>query len=233
MNAALANRPHVRAPAPQVLKRVLGLALIVLSFTLAAAVIANKHTIDSLLAGAGIGAYPIAVAVFAIVAAAPFSVTDALAVSNGVLFGPFVGSLVNAIGLVLGALLSYQVARRTSSLLDIDSQIGHLPPWVNRFRVGSPVFLILVRIIPGVGGTLATQILATQIAAALQVPLLRHVVTFCIVTIPFCTLLAFGGNAISTYVERHIVVPAEGYATRHHLHFGPRQILVQPRTPAF
>jgi uncharacterized membrane protein YdjX (TVP38/TMEM64 family) len=218
MNPALANPPKVRAPAAQLLKRVLGLALLTLSFALAAAVIANKHTIDSLLASAGIGAYPIAIAVFALVASAPFSVTDALAVSNGVLFGPIVGSLVNAVGLVIGALLSYYVARRTSSLLDIDSQIGHLPPWVQRFRVGSPVFLILVRIIPGVGGTLATQI-----AAALQVPLLRHVVTFCIVTIPFCTLLAFGGNAISTYVERHIIAPAEGYASRHHIRFGHRE----------
>jgi uncharacterized membrane protein YdjX (TVP38/TMEM64 family) len=214
VNVALATPPQVRAPTPGLLARVLGIALLVFSFSLAAAVIANKHAIDALLAGAGLGAYPIAIGVFALVASAPFSVTDALAVSNGVLFGPIVGSLVNAVGLVLGALLSYYVARRTSSLLDIDSRIGHLPPWVNRFRVGSPIFLILVRIIPGVGGTLATQI-----AAALQIPLMRHVVTFCIVTIPFCTLLAFGGNAISTYVERHIVAPAESYARGHHLEF--------------
>ncbi len=193
--------------------RLLGIALLALSFAIAGAVIGNKHAIASLLAGAGIGAYPIAVGVFALVAAAPFSVTDALAVSNGVLFGPIVGSLVNAAGLVLGALLGYFIAGHSSRLLDIDSQIRRLPAWVHRFRVGSPVFLILVRIIPGVGGTLATQL-----AAALRVPLLRHVVTFCIVTIPFCTLLAFGGNAISAYVETHIMAPAEGFATRHHLH---------------
>ena len=224
MNAVVATPPQLRAPPPQVLRRVLALALLVFSFSLAAAVIANKHAIAALLAAAGFGAYPIAVGVFALVAAAPFSVTDALAVSNGVLFGPIVGSIVNAVGVVLGALLSYYVARRTSSLLDIDSQIGRLPPWVQRFRVGSPLFLILVRIIPGVGGTLATQI-----AAALQVPLMRHVVTFCLVTIPFCTLLAFGGNAISRYVEQHIVAPAEGYATRHHLHFTHRHPLEQIR----
>lgn len=217
MNPALANPPRERAPAAPLLKRVLGVALFVFSLSLAAAVIANKHSLDALLASAGIGAYPIAVAVFALVASAPFSVTDALAVSNGVLFGPIGGSLVNAVGLFFGALLSYYVARRTSSLLDIDSQMAHLPPWVQRFRVGSPVFLILVRIIPGIGGTLATQI-----AAALQIPLWRHVVTFCIVTVPFCTLLAFGGDAISAYVEHHIVAPAEGYATRHHLEFGHR-----------
>jgi uncharacterized membrane protein YdjX (TVP38/TMEM64 family) len=213
VNVALANPPQVRPPAAQLLARVFGVALFVFSFALAAGVIANKHAIDELLAGAGIGAYPIAVVVFAVVAAAPFSITDALAVSNGVLFGPIVGSLVNAVGLVFGALLSYCVAGHTSRLLDIDSRISHLPPWVQRFRVGSPMFLILVRIIPGVGGTLATQI-----AAALHIPLLRHVVTFCIVTIPFCTLLAFGGNAISTYVERHIIAPAEGYASHHHFH---------------
>jgi uncharacterized membrane protein YdjX (TVP38/TMEM64 family) len=207
----LASPPKVRPPAPQLLSRVLGVALFAFSIALAAAVIANKHAIDVLLAGAGVGAYPIAVAVFAVVAAAPFSIIDALAISNGVLFGPIVGSLVNAAGLALGALLSYYVARRTSSLLDIESQMRKLPRWVQRFKVGSPVFLILVRIIPGIGGTLATQI-----AAALRIPLLRHVTTFCIVTIPFCTLLAFGGHAISKYVERHIIVPAEGYATRHH-----------------
>ncbi len=227
MNAVAAVPPQLSAPPAQVLRRIFAVGLLVVSFTLAAAVIANKHSIDVLLAGAGFGAYPIAVGVFALVAAAPFSVTDALAVSNGVLFGPIVGSLVNAVGLVLGALLSYYVARRTSSLLDIDSQIGRLPAWVHRFRVGSPVFLILVRIIPGVGGTLATQI-----AAALHVPLLRHVVTFCLVTIPFCTLLAFGGNAISFYVEQHIVAPAEGYATRHHIHFMHRHPLEQMRRAA-
>lgn len=229
VSIAVATPPQVRAPAPQLLKRVLGIALVLLSFSLAAAVITNKHAIDSLLAGAGIGAYPIAVIVFAIVAAAPFSVTDALALSNGVLFGPVVGSLVNIVGLILGAILGYYVARRTSSLFDIESQIERLPAELHRFRIGSPLFLIFVRVIPGIGGTLATQI-----AAALHVPLVRHVVTFCIVTVPFCTLLAFGGNAISTYVEQHIVAPAEGYATRHHIHFGHRpQVIPQPRTPAF
>jgi uncharacterized membrane protein YdjX (TVP38/TMEM64 family) len=213
VNVAVATPPLVPTPTQPLRARLLGAGLLILSFAIATAVVGNKHAIASLLAGAGIGAYPIAIGVFALVAAAPFSVTDALAVSNGVLFGPIVGSLVNAAGLVLGALLGYFIARRTSRLLDIGSQIRRLPAWIHRFRIGSPVFLILVRIIPGIGGTLATQL-----AATLRVPLLLHVATFCIVTIPFCTLLAFGGNAISTYVERHIMAPAEGFATRHHLH---------------
>ena len=47
-------------------------------------------------------AYPLAVAVSAVVASAPFSVTDALAIMNGAIFGPVRGSLVDAVGLVLG-----------------------------------------------------------------------------------------------------------------------------------
>ena len=227
MNATVVASPRVSrqpaaaaetAPPPaSALARISGIVLFAFSFALAAFVVANKHAVDSLLHAAGIGAYPLAIAIFTLVASAPFSVTDALAVSNGVLFGPWLGSLINAIGLVLASMLSYVIARRTSKLLAVDSQIERLPAWVLRFQVGSPLFLIFVRVIPGVGGTLATQI-----AAAFRVPLLRHMLTFCAVTVPFCTLLAFGGNAISAYVEHKIIGPAEHYAKTHHVSFPQR-----------
>ena len=188
-------RPQ-REPSTAV-RRTLAIGLFCFSLGLAAAVIADKHAIDVLLARAGPGAYPIAIVVLGIVAAAPFSVTDALAVSNGVLFGPVVGSLVNAAGLFVGAILSYYVARRTCKWLDVAAHMERLPDAVKRFPAGSSLFLIFVRIIPGVGGTLATQI-----AAALHVRLWRHVVTFLIVTVPFCTLLAFGGSAVSHEIHR-------------------------------
>ena len=152
--------------------------------------------------------------IFAIVASAPFSVTDALAVSNGVLFGPWLGAAVNAGGLVLAAIIGYAVALRTSKMLDIERQVTRLPAWVKRFEIGSPLFLIAVRLIPGMGGTIATQT-----AAALQVPLWRQIYTMCAVTVPLCALLAFGGNAVSTYVDKHVVQPAERYADKHHIDF--------------
>ncbi|GAC1543925.1 MAG: hypothetical protein NVS3B16_11050 [Vulcanimicrobiaceae bacterium] len=182
------------------------------SFLIAAYVVANKHGVDGLLGTLGPFGIPAAIIIFAIVASAPFSVTDALAVSNGVLFGPWLGSGVNAAGLIVAAILGYLVALRTAKLLNIEEQIERLPAWVRRYRVGSPMFLILVRIIPGLGGTIATQT-----AAALRVPMWRQIYTMAIVTIPVCTLLAFGGNVISNYVEQHIVVPAKHYADRHHL----------------
>ncbi|GAC1413739.1 MAG: hypothetical protein NVSMB64_24010 [Candidatus Velthaea sp.] len=183
------------------------------SFALAAFVVANKHLVDHLLQALGPFALPAAIVVFAIVAAAPFSVTDALAVSNGVLFGPWVGSFVNACGIVLAAVIGYALALRTAKLLNIEEQVQKLPGWIRRFKVGSPMFLILVRLIPGMGGTIATQT-----AAALHVSIWRQIYTMGAVAIPVCTALAFGGHLISTYVQNHVVVPAEHYAQRHHLH---------------
>lgn len=197
-------------------RRLEAVGILGVSVALAWFVVANKHLIEHLFAMMGPFGIPVAIIVFALVAAAPFSVTDALAISNGVIFGPWVGAAINAIGIVIGAILSYLLARRTAQLLDIDGQVSRLPSWIRRFKVGSPVFLIAVRVIPGVGGTLATQI-----AAALRVPLWRHVYTMCAVAIPFCTLLAFGGNAVSDYVHRTIVVPAERFEERHERHRHP------------
>jgi len=73
-----------------------------------------------MLAAVGPFRVPRAALIFAIVAAAPFSVTDALAASNGMLFGPWKGSLVNALGLALAAIIGYAIARRTSKLLAIE-----------------------------------------------------------------------------------------------------------------
>jgi uncharacterized membrane protein YdjX (TVP38/TMEM64 family) len=195
------------------MRKLLGFVIFAASFGVAAFVVADKPAIDGVLGAAGFATIPLAIGLFAIVASAPFSVTDALAVSNGVVFGPWLGSLVNALGLALAAVLGYAIALRTSKLWQLEDELKKLPAWTRRFEVGSPAFLILVRAIPGVGGTIATQT-----AAALRVPLVRQIYTMCAITVPLCTVLAFGGHAISTYVHQHIVVPAEGYAQRHHLH---------------
>jgi uncharacterized membrane protein YdjX (TVP38/TMEM64 family) len=175
------------------------------SFGLAAVVIRYKGHVEQLLSTIGPWiAYPLAILVFTIVASAPFSVTDALAIMNGVIFGPLWGSVVNAIGLVFAAMVGYAIARRTSHLLELDKNIEKLPPWVRRFKVGSPLFLITLRIIPMAGGTLATQI-----AAAFNVPLFVHVWTMCAIAVPICTVLAIFGDRVSVavhdYYMEHII----------------------------
>jgi len=183
------------------------------SFVLAALVVANKAAVSAYLAKIGLFSYPLAILIFAIVASAPFSVTDAIAVMNGVLFGPLWGSVINALGLVAAAIVGYVVALRTSKLLDIEANVARLPAWARHFRIGSWQFLLTVRIIPGLGGTIATQT-----AAALRVPLFRHIWTMCAIAVPICTVLAIFGNGAATFVEARVVQPTKKYIKDHRPH---------------
>ncbi len=199
------------------LRRLEAIAILVASTVLAAFVVFNRPLVERILGEIGPFAIPLAILVFAIVASAPFSVTDALAVMNGVLFGPLVGSIVNAIGLVLAAIIGYVVAMRTSDAFDVKKNVERLPGWARHFKIGSPMFLICVRIIPGLGGTIATQT-----AAALRVPIFRQIYTMCAVAIPVCTVLAVFGDAASDYVQAHFVAPVQATMERHHIHFPHR-----------
>jgi len=193
------------------------------SFALAAFVVARKSEVEHLLGVLGPWSYPLAILIFAVVASAPFSVTDALAVMNGVIFGPWIGSAVNAAGLVLAAVIGYVVALRTSQLLNIEASVARLPAWARHFKIGSPMFLIVVRVIPGLGGTIATQT-----AAALRVPVWRQIYTMCAIAVPICTALAVGGDALSNYIEAKIVEPANRFAEQHHMHFPHHHRVVAP-----
>jgi uncharacterized membrane protein YdjX (TVP38/TMEM64 family) len=191
--------------------------IFLVSFAVAAFVVARKHQVEGMLHHVGFFAYPVAIVIFAVVASAPFSVTDALAVMNGVIFGPLWGSVVNALGLVLAAIIGYVVALRTSKLLDLESQYEKLPKWVRHFKVGSPMFLIVVRVIPGLGGTIATQT-----AAALRVPIWRQIYTMCAIAVPICTLLAIFGDQVSDFVQ-HNYTNASHYVQDHRPHFRPHE----------
>ena len=195
------------------LQRLEAATIFAVSFALAAVVVADRLQVEHLLSRLGPLAMPLAVVIFAVVASAPFSVTDALAIMNGVIFGPVWGSIVNAVGIVLAAVIGYVVALRTSRLLDIDKQVQRLPGWARHFKIGSPMFLICVRIIPGLGGTIATQT-----AAALRVPIFRQIYTMAAIAVPICTALAIGGDVLSNYIETQFVEPAQAYAERHHIH---------------
>jgi hypothetical protein len=121
--------------------------------------------------------------------------------------------VVNAVGLVAAAIVGYTIALRTSKLLDIEANVARLPAWARHFRLGSWQFLLTVRIIPGLGGTIATQT-----AAALRVPLFRHVWTMCAIAVPICTLLAVTGNGLANVLEARVVVPTKKYFYDHRQH---------------
>jgi uncharacterized membrane protein YdjX (TVP38/TMEM64 family) len=202
----------------RVLRRLEAVSILLASFGLAAYVVSHKPWVERVLADIGPFAMPLAVVVFAVVASAPFSVTDALAIMNGVLFGPVWGSVVNAVGLVLAAVIGYVIALRTSAAFDVKKNVERLPSWARRFRIGSPMFLIVIRVIPGLGGTIATQT-----AAALRVGYFRQIYTMCAVAIPICTVLAVFGNVTSDYLDEHVFVPVQKSMEKHNIHFPHRR----------
>lgn len=206
----------------QNLRRLSALALLAASFTLAAVVIRFQPLVEREIRSLGVTAIPLAIAIFALVASAPFSVTDALAIMNGAIFGPVEGSFVNAIGLVFAALFGYWINSHASKMLDLDAYLERLPHWVRRFPVGSPGFLIAVRMIPGFGGTVAT---AT--AATFRVPIWIHVFAMCVVAIPICTLLAIFGDRVTVVVHRY-EHRAHVYWEQHHPHFHRFHVKVTP-----
>jgi uncharacterized membrane protein YdjX (TVP38/TMEM64 family) len=183
------------------IRQVAAIALLAGSFLLAFWVIRHQPYVEHEIRTIGLFAYPLAVAVFALVASAPFSVTDALAIMNGAVFGPVKGTIVDTIGLVLAALLGYWINRHATRVFNLHDYLERLPSWVKRFPVGSPAFLLAVRVIPGFGGTVAT---AT--AAALRIPVWVHVWTMCAIAIPICALLTIFGDRVTVAVhnyERH------------------------------
>lgn len=196
-----------------VLKRLGAFALLAASFTLAALVIRYQPWVEHLIRSLGPFATVLAIAVFAVVASAPFSVTDALAIMNGAIFGPLEGSLINGVGLVFAALFGYWINSHASRMLDLDAYLKRLPSWVKRFPVGSPAFLIAVRVIPGFGGTIAT---AT--AATFRVPVWVHVWTMCAIAVPICTLLAIFGDRVTVLVHSY-ETRAHVYWEHHRPHF--------------
>jgi uncharacterized membrane protein YdjX (TVP38/TMEM64 family) len=225
LGAVPAKKPLVTPGFSVFLRRLEAALIFAASFLLAALVVAKKPEVEHLLGALGISRYPLAILIFAVVAAAPFSVTDALAIMNGVLFGPWVGSLVNAAGIVVAAVIGYVVALRTSRLLDIEATVKRLPKWVRHFKIGSPMFLIVVRIIPGLGGTIATQT-----AAALRVPIWRQIYTMSAIAIPICTALAVGCDVLANYIDA-LGDRASAYAERHHVHFPHRHHVVPSPAP--
>ncbi len=181
----------------RLVRRLAALALLAASFLLAFFVIRYQPRVEHEIRTIGFMALPLAIFVFALVASAPFSVTDALAIMNGAIFGPIEGSIVNAVGLVFAAIFGYWINTRATHLLDVHEYLERLPPWVKRFPVGSPAFLLAVRVIPGFGGTVATST-----AAAFKVPIWVHVWTMCAIAVPICTLLAIFGDRVTVFIHR-------------------------------
>ena len=84
--------------------------------------------------------------------------SDLIAVANGTMYGPWFGTLLGWAGWYLAAWIRFGVGRRAGRDLPIDRWWSLLPGPLQRLPVGHPVFLVLSRYVPYVGGEISTLV---------------------------------------------------------------------------
>lgn len=96
-----------------------------------------------------IGAWAPAISIPAhiVLSATPFP-SELFGVTNGSIYGLFVGTIYSWIGWWCGAMVEYSLLRRGAQQTNTDAIEGRLPKWVRRFPIDHPAFLISGRFAP-------------------------------------------------------------------------------------
>lgn len=178
------------------LRALIPLAALAFAFLLAYLAVHHREMLTVWLIEAGPLGPLVSIALYVGLVSTPFVSSDILALLNGAIFGFWEGALINCIGVMLGAVSTYLIARRTGEFLDIQKDLERLPPWVKRLPVGSPLFLLALRLVPWVGGTIANNV-----AGFYKISIFRHLWTTAVVAIPVAVVSAYLGWKASYFLE--------------------------------
>jgi uncharacterized membrane protein YdjX (TVP38/TMEM64 family) len=132
----------------------------------------------------------VAIAVYGILGASLVP-SEPLTVLIGALFGPWIATFIATFGNMLAALVEYYIGHRVGFATDFEKNRQNLPFGLNRIPVESPIFLILGRMVPGVGPKLVSFL-----GGVYHVPLFRYLWTAAIPTAIGAAIFAFGGFGI-------------------------------------
>ena len=137
----------------------------------------------------GVWAPIVTVAVFVILNLSYFPV-DLMAVANGAIYGVYLGATLTWIARMIVAVIEYRMGKQGARDLDLDVKLRKIP-WLAKFPVSHPLFLIGVRYVPYGGGHLANLV-----AGSRHVPLGRHLWTAAIAVALAAAVEAMMGAAI-------------------------------------
>jgi len=141
----------------------------------------------------GVVAPLITVPVHAIVAVTPFP-SDVISVANAVLYGFWLGAALSWIGWWSGALAEYGLGRQARKEFELEIWLARVPRWLRQFPVGHPVFLIVSRQIPWLGGHVSTFV-----PGAYGVSLRRFAWCSAIAIIPGALVMAAIGAGLTMF----------------------------------
>ena len=122
--------------------------------------------------------------------------SEPLTVLIGAIFGPLIAIVIATLGNVLAAYVEYFIGRRVGTAASFAKNRDKLPFGLGKLPVQSPAFLIIGRMVPGVGPKLVSFL-----AGVYHVPLLRYLWTTIIPTALGAGIFAFGGFGIFQLIK--------------------------------
>lgn len=105
----------------------------------------------------GIAAPMVTVSLHIILALTPFP-SDVVAITNGMIYQIRMGVALSWLGWWLAALAEFALGRRARKDFCIDTALSRAPAWIRSFPISHPLFLILSRQVPWLGGHIATLV---------------------------------------------------------------------------
>ena len=132
----------------------------------------------------------VSVPLHALVAVTPFP-SDVVAMSNGAIYGFWLGSALSWLGWFVASFVQYAIGRRAGRDFDVEGWLARSPDRLKRLPVDHPLFLILARFVPYVGGHLATLV-----PGAVGVPLTRYAWCSAVALVPQSLVMAGVGAGL-------------------------------------
>lgn len=139
--------------------------------------------------GMGRWAPAIAIGLMMVLVVTPGVTSDLFGIVNGALFGPVLGAAVNWSGTLAGSAICYLIGRQAGRTEWVAQHLERLPRRVRGWAVASLPFLLFVRYVPAIGGTLVNYS-----AGALGVSIGRFLWTAAVSTLPPAAFWAVVGH---------------------------------------
>lgn len=171
--------------------RVLWTIVAIFAFALALARLIDSYGGPQALRDRLGGSAPLlTVPLHAIVTVSPLP-SDGLCVANGMIYGFWWGAVLSWLGWWLAGIASFTLGARARQELALTEYGDRLPSWLRRLPISHPLYLILARQIPGIGGDATTFV-----PGLVGVPFTRHLWCSAIAIVPGSLLMSAIGAGI-------------------------------------
>ena len=147
----------------------------------------HENQIAAVIRRVGLLGPVVVIALYGLLGASPIP-SEPLTVINGVLFGPFLGTIIAGTGNTLAAIVEYFIGSKIGDAADFEEKRHDLPLGLGRLPVDSVWFLLGGRMVPGYGAKVVSIM-----GGLYGVSMWRYVWTTALPTFIGAAIFAYGG----------------------------------------